>query len=383
MLLRSIFITESLSEAGDIPFTPKNFMPLLKRIDTSSSQWRRTKRGSINTGELQLLQRVLQYLDYKPGRPDGWFGKKTARAVMAFQKDHDLTVDGDPGKNTIAKIISVIEATMEGTPDNPRKVTRLIVGQLNDYVFAYNSDNYNRLKATHEVVQIDDYGNRASSNPRILMPRMPMQGQPPTNPEGPLYTGQGIPIEAPEAPATDPGIDSDAIRRSIDSAPDNTPDQQQRGGYVSVPNTTNPGRPTQEVSNMIKQAYDDKDYDKALKIINSWDRLKAAWQARPTANGSTLYKDLLALVAQQESITNEAMAWARSGTKVVRKYRCSSGSRKGRIVSDVTQCFKAPDVKKRATLKKTKARLGSRMARKSKRTKKINPASRRIQALNK
>lgn len=377
MLLRSIFITESLSEAGDIPFTPKNFMPLLKNIDTSSSQWRRTKRGSINTGELQLLQRVLQYLDYKPGKPDGWFGKKTARAVMAFQKDHDLTVDGDPGKNTIAKIISVIEATMEGTPDNPRKVTRLIVGQLNDYVFAYNGDNYNRLKATHEVVQIDDYGNRASSNPRILMPRMPMQGQPPTNPEGPLYTGQGVPIEQPEAPA--PAIDTDAIRRSIDSAPNNTP----ASNNTPAPTTTNPGVPTQEVVNMVRQAYNDKDYDKALKIINSWDRLKTAWQGKAIANGSTLYKDLVALAAQQESITNEAMAWARSGTKVVRKYRCSSGSRKGRIVSDVTQCFKAPDVKKRATLKKTKARLGSRMARKSKRTKKINPASRRIQALNK
>ncbi len=381
MLLRSIFITESLSEAGDIPFTPENFMPLLKNIDTSSSQWRRTKRGSINTGELQLLQRVLQYLDYKPGKPDGWFGKKTARAVMAFQKDHDLTVDGDPGKNTIAKIISVIEATMEGTPDNPRKVTRLIVGQLNDYVFAYNNNNYNRLKATHEVVQIDDYGNRASSNPRILMPRMPMQGQPPTNPEGPLYTGQGVPIEAPEAP--DAELDVDAIGRSIDSAPEQPAAQDNTPARTTAPSTTNPGTPTQEVSNMIKKAYNDKDWDKALKIINSWDRLKAAWQASSTANGSTLYKDLLALVAQQESTTNEAMAWARSGTKVVRKYRCSSGSRKGRVVADVTQCFKAPDVKKRATLKKTKARLGSRMARKSKRTKKINPASRRIQALNK
>ena len=381
MLLRSIFITESLSEAGDIPFTPENFMPLLKNIDTSSSQWRRTKRGSINTSELQLLQRVLQYLDYKPGKPDGWFGKKTARAVMAFQKDHDLTVDGDPGKNTIAKIISVIEATMEGTPDNPRKVTRLIVGQLNDYVFAYNNDNYNRLKATHEVVQIDDYGNRASSNPRILMPRMPMQGQPPTNPEGPLYTGQGVPIEAPEAP--DAELDVDAIGRSIDSAPEQPAAQDNTPARTTAPTTTNPGRPTQEVGNMVRQAYNDQDYEKALKIINSWDRLKAVWQGKATANGSTLYKDLEALVAQQESTTNEAMAWARSGTKVVRKYRCSSGSRKGRIVADVTQCFKAPDIKKRATLKKTKARLGSRMARKSKRTKKINPASRRIQALNK
>lgn len=79
----------------------------------------------------------------------------------------------------------------------------------------------------------------------------------------------------------------------------------------------------------------------------------------------------------------ESQVWARSGKKVVRKYRCSGGSRKGRVVSKMSQCFAAPDVKKRQQLKKTKARLGKRIARKAKRTKRINPASRRVQALNK
>ena len=40
-------------------------------------------------------------------------------------------------------------------------------------------------------------------------------------------------------------------------------------------------------------------------------------------------------------------------------------------------------MKKRFQLKKTKARLGSRIVRKARRTKKVNPASRRVQALNK
>ena len=78
----------------------------------------------------------------------------------------------------------------------------------------------------------------------------------------------------------------------------------------------------------------------------------------------------------------EKQVWARSGKKVVRKFRCTSGPRKGRIVAQMSQCFAAPDVKKRATLKRTKARLGKKMARKARRTKKINPASRRVQALN-
>lgn len=83
-----------------------------------------------------------------------------------------------------------------------------------------------------------------------------------------------------------------------------------------------------------------------------------------------------------ESIIDEAMAWARRGKKVVRKYRCTSGKRKSRIVSKPSQCFAAPDIKKRIRLKITKARLGSRMARKRKRTMRVNPASRRVQALN-
>lgn len=83
------------------------------------------------------------------------------------------------------------------------------------------------------------------------------------------------------------------------------------------------------------------------------------------------------------NLLDESQTWARSGKKVVRKYRCGSGPRKGRVVAKAAQCFAAPDIKKRQTMKRTKARLGSRMIRKSKKTKKINPASRRVQSMNK
>jgi hypothetical protein len=79
----------------------------------------------------------------------------------------------------------------------------------------------------------------------------------------------------------------------------------------------------------------------------------------------------------------EKRIWARSGKKIVRKYRCSGGRRHGRIVAKIAQCFAAPDMKKRFTLKKTKARVGSRMTRKARRTKRVNPVSRRVQSLNK
>lgn len=80
---------------------------------------------------------------------------------------------------------------------------------------------------------------------------------------------------------------------------------------------------------------------------------------------------------------SEKQIWARSGKKVVRKFRCTQGKRKGRIVKQMAQCFAAPNIKARITLKRTRARIGGRMMRKARRTKRINPISRRVQALNK
>ena len=88
------------------------------------------------------------------------------------------------------------------------------------------------------------------------------------------------------------------------------------------------------------------------------------------------------LIREVTSI-DEKQIWARSGKKVVRKYRCSSGPRKNRVVAKMAQCFAAPDAKKRARMKIMKAKLGSRIAKKTKRTKRTNPATRRVQALNK
>lgn len=82
-------------------------------------------------------------------------------------------------------------------------------------------------------------------------------------------------------------------------------------------------------------------------------------------------------------LTETKMAWGRRGDKIVRKYRCTIGRLKGKTVSSPGACFAAPDIRKRAKLKVTKARLGTRMLRKAKRTKRVNPVSKRVQALNK
>jgi len=77
------------------------------------------------------------------------------------------------------------------------------------------------------------------------------------------------------------------------------------------------------------------------------------------------------------------MVWRRSGKKIKRAVRCTSGRRKGRVVSSPAQCSAPINMKKRMTLKKTKARMGKRLSRKANRTKRLNPASRRLRTLNK
>jgi hypothetical protein len=87
--------------------------------------------------------------------------------------------------------------------------------------------------------------------------------------------------------------------------------------------------------------------------------------------------------SQPDTLVETKMVWAKKGKKIARKYRCTFGKRKGRVVSDPGQCSKPVDIKKRFALKRTKAQKGSRMTRKAQRTKRTNPASKMIRALNK
>ena len=79
---------------------------------------------------------------------------------------------------------------------------------------------------------------------------------------------------------------------------------------------------------------------------------------------------------------DEKQVWARKGKAVTRKYRCTSGRRKGRVVAKMQQCFAPLDIKQSVRLKQTKKKVGSRMIRKAKRTKRTNPASKRLKQLN-
>jgi hypothetical protein len=74
--------------------------------------------------------------------------------------------------------------------------------------------------------------------------------------------------------------------------------------------------------------------------------------------------------------------WSRKGTKTVRKFRCTSGPRKGRIVAKISTCNAPKDIGAAYSMKKTKRAKGQSIKIKTRRTKKYNPASRRLKRLN-
>tara|TARA_R110000851_G_scaffold34858_1_gene92268 strand:+ start:3465 stop:3830 length:366 start_codon:yes stop_codon:yes gene_type:complete len=75
--------------------------------------------------------------------------------------------------------------------------------------------------------------------------------------------------------------------------------------------------------------------------------------------------------------------WGRSGTKQVRKYRCTSGQRKGRIVAKAATCNAPINQTSRVTMKKTKRAKANKIKINTAKTKRTNTASRRLSRINK
>ena len=81
-------------------------------------------------------------------------------------------------------------------------------------------------------------------------------------------------------------------------------------------------------------------------------------------------------------ISEAKVVFARRGKSVTKKFRCTVGKRKGRVVANPQQCAAPIDLKKRFVLKRTKASKGSRMLKKAQRTKRTNSASKIAARLN-
>jgi hypothetical protein len=85
-----------------------------------------------------------------------------------------------------------------------------------------------------------------------------------------------------------------------------------------------------------------------------------------------------------EILGEHRMVWKRSPKgSVSLKWRCETGLRAGRTVPKVSDCSASPDVAQAQRMKKTRAQTKLRQARKTKKTKRVNPSSKLTQRLNK
>lgn len=69
-----------------------------------------SKMGS-RSEEVKSIQQELKAQGYYAGNIDGIFGTATKNAVMSFQRDNGLTVDGIAGKNTL-KALGITDANL-------------------------------------------------------------------------------------------------------------------------------------------------------------------------------------------------------------------------------------------------------------------------------
>lgn len=86
---------------------------------------------------------------------------------------------------------------------------------------------------------------------------------------------------------------------------------------------------------------------------------------------------------EEEIVVEAKRVWAKRGKKLKRMIRCTSGKKKGRTVANVGACSKAINIKKRFMMKRIRKRFNAKIVRKSRRTKKMNPLSKRLSTLNK
>ena len=64
------------------------------------------KKENVSNLWIATTQLKLKELGYKVGKVDGIYGKNTAAAIKAFQKNNGLTEDGYAGKDTINKMLT-------------------------------------------------------------------------------------------------------------------------------------------------------------------------------------------------------------------------------------------------------------------------------------
>lgn len=85
----------------------------------------------------------------------------------------------------------------------------------------------------------------------------------------------------------------------------------------------------------------------------------------------------------QDVLEGAIQIFGRRGGKLVRKYRCTSGQKKGRIVAKPQTCNTPIRLSSRVSAKKARSRKSPLIKIKTRITKKTNPRSKLVSKLNK
>jgi len=122
------------------------------------------------------MQRALEATGYPLGKIDGNFGLKTLRAVISFQKDHQLPVDGVVAANTWMMIekLSGIPCGGQGAepaPDPPREH-----GEREERHPAHHRpmEHHSKHRAPHQTVPLIPWHMEpAEERPAHRLPEFP------------------------------------------------------------------------------------------------------------------------------------------------------------------------------------------------------------------
>ena len=113
--LTGIAIGPDLLNLGDPPWTRRGVAPGSPSAMASKAPPASKARQAAETATLASrddvrgIQKRLDALGYKPGRPDGVAGRRTRQAIREYQKTHHLAVDGIPTPQLARDIDTEIE----------------------------------------------------------------------------------------------------------------------------------------------------------------------------------------------------------------------------------------------------------------------------------
>lgn len=104
----------------------------------------RTLRSGDKGNDVAKLQQALNTLGYNAGTVDGKFGSKTKNALKAFQRDHDLDVDGIYGEKSHAALTQA----MSGESGSTNGMVLVTGGSVN--VRKGEGTNYGVMRVVHK-----------------------------------------------------------------------------------------------------------------------------------------------------------------------------------------------------------------------------------------